>query len=47
MTNKHRVNQLMGETTCYPTNRDVNPPCYQTLRIDKEGMIDNVISHDK
>ena len=27
--------------------RAVNPPRHQLLRIDREGMIDDVISHDK
>ena len=27
--------------------RAVNPPYHQILRIDREGMIDNVIPHDK
>ena len=27
--------------------RAVNPPRHQTLRIDREEMIDDVISHDK
>ena len=27
--------------------RAVNPPRYQTLRTDREGMIDDVVSHDK
>ena len=26
--------------------RTVNPPCLQILRIDGEGMIDDIIMHD-
>ena len=28
-------------------NRAVNPPSHQILRIDWEGMIDDIISHNK
>ena len=29
------------------TTRAVNPPCHQILRTDREGMIHDVISHNK
>ena len=40
-------NRLVFYTVIHEISRAVNPPRHQILSIDRDEMIDDVISHDK